>query len=123
MVAPVKSNEVIDFIRQYDIGIFLLPPINFNYANTLPNKFFDFVQARLCIAIEPTPEIAALVNTYDLGVVADDFTAISLSKKINALTGLDIFRFKAQSDKVAMTLSAERNKVILKNIVTKLLNE
>lgn len=123
MVAPVKSNEVIDFIRQYDIGIFLLPPINFNYANTLPNKFFDFVQARLCIAIGPTPEMAALVNTYDLGVVADDFTAISLSKKINALTGLDIFRFKAQSDKVAMTLSAERNKVILKNIVTKLLNE
>ncbi|MBP9927367.1 MAG: glycosyltransferase [Cyclobacteriaceae bacterium] len=123
IIPPVKSSEVVASIHHYDIGIFLLPPINFNYANTLPNKFFDFVQARLCIAIGPTPEMAALVNTYDLGVISDDFTAISLAKKINALTGSDIARFKEQSNKAAMTLSAEQNKVLLKNIVTKLLNE
>jgi hypothetical protein len=123
IIPPVKSSEVVASIHHYDIGIFLLPPINFNYANTLPNKFFDFVQARLCIAIGPTPEMAALVNTYDLGVVADDFTAISLAKKINALSNSDIARFKEQSNKAATTLSAEQNKVLLKNIVTKLLNE
>jgi len=123
IIPPVKSSEVVVSIHHYDIGIFLLPPINFNYANTLPNKFFDFVQARLCIAIGPTPEMAALVNTYDLGVVADDFTAISLAKKINALSNSDIARFKEQSNKAATTLSAEQNKVLLKNIVTKLLNE
>jgi hypothetical protein len=123
IIPPVKSSEVVVSIHHYDIGIFLLPPINFNYANTLPNKFFDFVQARLCIAIGPTPEMAALVTTYDLGVVADDFTAISLAKKINALSNSDIARFKEQSNKAATTLSAEQNKVLLKNIVTKLLNE
>jgi hypothetical protein len=62
IIPPVKSSEVVASIHHYDIGIFLLPPINFNYANTLPNKFFDFVQARLCIAIGPTPEMAALVK-------------------------------------------------------------
>lgn len=123
IIPPVKSSEVVASIHPYDIGIFLLPPINFNYANTLPNKFFDFVQARLCIAIGPTPEMAALVNTYDLGVVSKDFTAISLAKKINALSCSDIARFKEQSNKAAMTLSAEQNKVLLKSVVTKLLNE
>ncbi len=123
IIPPVKSNEVVQYIRDYDIGIFLLPPINFNYANTLPNKFFDFVQARLCIAIGPTPEMLALVNTYDLGIVSQDFTAISLAKKINVLTDSDIVRFKEQSNRAAMALSAEQNKIILNNIVSKLLDE
>jgi len=123
MIPAVAGSKVVESIHSYDIGIYILPPLNFNSANALPNKIFDFIQARLALAIGPTPEMAALVNTYDLGVVSEDFTAASLAKKINALTSLDIVRFKEQSNKAAITLSAEQNKVILKNIVTKLLNE
>jgi len=121
IVPPVKSVEVVNFIHPYDMGIFLLPPINFNYANTLPNKLFDFIQARLAIGIGPTPEMAHLVNKYNLGVVADDFTAQSLAKKINALTSSEVDFFKKQADKAAFELSAEKNKVILNDLVSKLL--
>jgi hypothetical protein len=121
IVPPVKSAEVVNFIHSYDMGIFLLPPINFNYANTLPNKLFDFIQARLAIGIGPTPEMASLVNRYNLGVVADDFTAQSLAKKINALTVDEIAFFKKQADKAAFELSAEKNKLILNDLVFNLL--
>lgn len=121
LVPPVKSSGVVNFIHPYDIGIFLLPPINFNYANTLPNKLFDFIQARLAIAIGPTPEMANIVNTYKLGVVADDFTSLSLAKKINSLTAEEILFFKNQSDKCAKELSAEKNKIILNDLVLNLL--
>jgi hypothetical protein len=123
IVPPVKSAEVVNFIHPYDLGIFLLPPINFNYANTLPNKLFDFIQARLAIGIGPTPEMASLVNRYSLGVVADDFTAQSLAKKINALTANEIGAFKKQADKAAFELSAEKNKVILNELVSNLINK
>lgn len=123
IVPPVKSAEVVNFIHPYDIGIFLLPPINFNYANTLPNKLFDFIQARLAIGIGPTPEMANLVNTHQLGVVADDFTPQSLAKKINSLTPSEISFFKNQADKAAYELSADKNKVILNDLVSNLINK
>lgn len=123
IIPPVKSSEVVNFIHSYDIGVFLLPPINFNYANTLPNKLFDFIQARLAIAIGPTPEMANIVNTYNLGVVADDFTAQSLAEKLNSLTAEKISFFKNQSDKHAQELSAEKNKTILNDLVDRLLDK
>jgi hypothetical protein len=122
-VPPVKSSEVVTFIHPYDMGIFLLPPINFNYANTLPNKLFDFIQARLAIGIGPTPEMASLVSKYVLGVVADDFSAQSLAKKINALTAEEITIFKNNANKAAYELSAEKNKIILNDLVSNLLKE
>jgi hypothetical protein len=121
IIDPVKSNEVVNFIHHYDIGIFLLPPINFNYANTLPNKFFDYVQARLAIAIGPTPEMASLVNQFDLGIVSNEFTAVSLANKINSLSENEINRFKANSDHAAKILSAEKNQKILNDLVKSLI--
>jgi hypothetical protein len=123
ILPPVKSAEVVNFIHHYDVGIFLLPPINFNYANTLPNKLFDYIQARLAIAIGPTPEMASLVNQYDLGVVSEDFTSVSLARKINALSSERINYFKAQANKAAVELSAEKNKVILNEILSRLIKE
>jgi hypothetical protein len=122
IIPPVTSSEVVNFIHAYDVGVFLLPPINFNYANTLPNKLFDFIQARLAIAIGPTPEMANIVNTYRLGIVADEFTPHALAKKINALSPKEIMFFKNQSDKSAKELSAEKNKTILNNITAELLD-
>lgn len=122
IVPPVKSSEIVNFIHPYDMGIFLLPPINFNYANTLPNKLFDFIQARLAIGIGPTPEMASLVNTHHLGVVADDFTPQSLARKINSLTATQISFFKNNAEKAARELSAEKNKVILNDLVSDLTN-
>ncbi|MFZ1807839.1 MAG: hypothetical protein WAU36_11475 [Cyclobacteriaceae bacterium] len=121
ILPPVKSSEVIDLIHKYDVGIFLLPPINFNYKNTLPNKLFDFVQARLAIAVGPTPEMADLVTKYDLGIVSSDFTAQSFAKAISQLTHDKIDYFKSQSNRAAKELSAENNKITLNKIVSDLL--
>lgn len=121
ILPPVKNDKVIDLIHHYDVGIFLLPPINFNYKNTLPNKLFDFVQARLAIAVGPTPEMADLVIKNDLGVVSSEFTAESFAKAISQLTHDKIDYFKEKSNQAAKELSAENNKILLNNIVSDLL--
>jgi glycosyltransferase involved in cell wall biosynthesis len=97
VLPPVKSDDVVHTINRYDIGVFLLPPVNFNYANTLPNKLFDFIQARLGIAIGPTPEMAAIVNTYGNGVVSEAFEPADLAARLSSLTAQDVIRFKQQS--------------------------
>jgi len=109
IIPPVKSSEVVNAIRHYDMGVFLLPPVNFNYENTLPNKLFDFIQARLGIAIGPTPEMAEIVNHYQLGIVSDAFTPKSLAEKLSKVTKTDIETFKKKANVAAADLNAEVN--------------
>lgn len=123
IIPPVKSNEVIQLIHRYDVGVFLIPPINFNYKNTLPNKLFDFVQARLAIVVGPTPEMASLVREYDLGVASSAFTAKSFAEALMELTPKKIDYFKNNSNLAAARLSAENNKLILNKVVEGLISK
>lgn len=123
ILPAVKSTEVIQLIHNYDVGIFLIPPINFNYKNTLPNKLFDFVQARLAIVVGPTPEMASLVQEYDLGIASSEFTAKSFAKALSELTPKKIDYFKNNSNLAATKLSAENNKLILNKIVEGLISK
>jgi hypothetical protein len=116
----VKSSQVVETINKYDIGVFLIPPVNFNYANTLPNKLFDFIQARLGIAIGPTPEMAAIVNKFGVGVVSDDFTPQGLAKKLKALQTEDILKFKNNATAAAKVVSAESNEIIFGNLLAEI---
>ncbi|UBQ06148.1 glycosyltransferase [Tepidimonas taiwanensis] len=50
-VEPVPFQEILSVLNRYDIGVYLLPFSNFNNRHALPNKFFEFVQGRLGIAI------------------------------------------------------------------------
>lgn len=94
---PVPMEEISKTINIYDIGLFLLPPVNFNYRFALPNKFFEFIQARLAIAIGPSPEMAALVKEWGIGIIAEDFRPQTLADNLNALSIDQIQKMKQQS--------------------------
>ncbi|MBS1646325.1 MAG: hypothetical protein JST67_03170, partial [Bacteroidetes bacterium] len=118
---PVPLYDIPTFLNTYDIGLFLLPPTNYNYANALPNKFFEFVQARLAIAIAPSPEMALLTQKYDLGVVAPDFTPQALANKIKELTVEKIMYHKNQCHKHAKELNSGVYQDLIKKTVDELL--
>ena len=96
-IPPVAFDRIIPTINNYDIGLFLLRPNNFNYTHALPNKLYEFVQAKLAIAIGPSLEMQDVVERYDLGVVSEDFSPESLAHKIRKMTRADISRFKANA--------------------------
>ncbi len=98
------------FLNQFDIGLFLLEPTTFNYRHALPNKFFEFLQGRLGIAIGPTPEMAEIVHRTGTGIVASDFRPDSMVRALNALTAEDVNRFKQAAQAVAREYSAEVNR-------------
>lgn len=106
---PVPMNQLVTLSSQYDIGLFLLPPTNFNYEMALPNKFFEFLQARLAVAIGPSPEMGRIVREFECGVVAEDFTPRSLAGALSALTTQDIDRMKKGADRAAHVHHAENN--------------
>ena len=91
--------------------------MNFNDKYALPNKFFEFIQARLALAISPSPEMKFLVDKYNLGVVSDDFTTQSLAAKISNLSFEQIMFYKNRVNHFCHELSAENNEKMIKNTV------
>jgi hypothetical protein len=110
---PWPMHEIVPMANSYDIGLYLLPPVNFNRSYALPNKLFEYIQARLAVAIGPSPEMARVVRGYGCGIVADDFTPETLADALNALQPGEIAAFKAASHVAAAELCAEENENVI----------
>jgi len=104
----VPYRELITTLNRYDIGVHILAPTNYNNLYALPNKLFDYVQARLGVIVGPSPEMAAIVQEYAIGMVSQDFTASSLSAILRTMTRENVARWKAASHAAARDLSSER---------------
>lgn len=82
---PVPMVRVPETLDAYDLGIYVLAPTSFNNEHALPNKFFDFVQSGLGMIIGPSPEMAASVRAFGMGLVLDDFDEGTLRRALESL--------------------------------------
>lgn len=105
---PVRAHELPDVLSKYDLGVHWIPAgINLNNRYALPNKFFDYVQARIGIAIGPSDEMARELQRYGLGVVADSFEAADLAASLQDLDVNTLNMFKRHAGEAARDLSFE----------------
>jgi glycosyltransferase involved in cell wall biosynthesis len=114
---PVAPNQIVETLNQYDVGIVLVPPTSTNILFALPNKLFEFIQARLVVAVGPSPEMARVVREHNVGVVSGDYAPKSMAKALASLTWDDIKRFKYNSHRVAEQLSFDVLKKRLASLV------
>ena len=117
ILPPVPKEKLLETLNEYDIGVYLLPPNSFNNEHALPNKFFDFIQARLAVAIGPSPEMARLVRQYGCGTISEEFSPHALAKRLNALSSNDIDRLKEASNSAANELCFEKTASVLLNSI------
>ncbi len=120
---PVPMRELPRVLNAYDVGLFLLEPTNFNYRFALPNKLFEFVQARLAVAIGPSPEMARVGRGHQLGIVTDDFLPQTMANALGALDAEAVMRFKRAADAAARELSADAARETITRLVGRLAAE
>ncbi len=116
----VCYEDIIGMLNNYDIGLFFVKPITFNLLNCLPNKLFEFIQARLAVAIGPSPEMAKIVNRYNCGFISNSFKKESMINILNNLDSNKIRKAKIKSDFAANQLCFEKES---KNLIKTLLNK
>jgi hypothetical protein len=114
---PVLMSDLPRTLNQYDVGVYLIPPNNLNRKYCLPNKFFEFVQARIAHAIGPSPDMARLVREFDCGVIAEDFSARGLAAVLAPLDAARINEMKAGSHRAAGRLNAEASAEVIRTVV------
>ena len=118
--AAVRPDELPAALNAYDLGVFVLPPHTPNHRLTLPNKFFDFVQARIGLVFGPVVETDTLITGYGLGAVTAGYTAADLVETLRGLTRDDVLGFKHASDAVAEQLSSEADIAVEVGILERL---
>jgi len=116
---PVKPTEIVARISQYDAGIFLLPPVVYNYKHAMPNKLFDFIMAGLGVIIAPSPAMADFLKPHGNSWIAEDFTAESMARLLNSLTPEDLAAKRAASLKLRENLNSETEMAKLLALVRK----
>lgn len=104
---PVSTYMIPETLNPYDIGIFLLKPVNFNYLNALPNKLFEFVQARLAVVVSPNPEMKRMVEEHNIGLVCKEYSAESMVEAIKKITDHSLWEYKQNAHENALALSSK----------------
>lgn len=118
---PVPPETLPTVLNQYDLGVFLYPLKTLSHLYHLPNKFFDFVQARLGLVFSPAPEIDAHIAEYGLGIITADTTAEALVDALRDLTAAEVTAYKKAADRSAKALSSEPDRATQSTLVARLL--
>lgn len=119
---PINQDDLINKLNEYDIGLSYIYPSNINYLYCLPNKLFEYIQARLAILASPNPEIAKIVNEHNLGLVCKNYEPEELAKFLELFNKQNIMLFKQNSDKASKLLNFENESKTLLNLINSLLN-
>lgn len=118
--SPVSPDRLPDTLNDYDLGVFVLPPHTPNHRYMLPNKFFDFVQARLGLVFGPSVVTDRLIEDQHLGLVTAGYTGDDLAAAINGVSRADIEAFKIAADVAAKELSSDRDVAVERAILSRL---
>ena len=119
---PVRLESIVPFSNAFDIGLIPFFPTTFNLEHCLPNKLFEYLQARLCILSTPLSEIARFVSTQCCGVCARESSTDSLLSALAALSREEILAHKARAHELAHTFSTQRNTAEIRCIVEQILS-
>ena len=116
---PVNKSEIVSFSNKFDIGIHFIPPTNFNLKYGLGNKFFEYIQSRLVVAIGPDIEMSKYVNKYDLGIISPSWSPEDMAQTIKNTNYKKLVYYKNQSQKYAKELSSINNEKEIEKIINK----
>ncbi|MBN1791096.1 MAG: glycosyltransferase [Bacteroidales bacterium] len=75
----VPASELSHYTLQADLGISLEEKLGLNYYYALPNKLFDYIQARIPVLVTDLPEMKAVVQHYRIGKVISTHDPYELS--------------------------------------------
>lgn len=120
---PVPYANLVETLNGYDLGVFMLRPVTYNYMWALPNKLFDNVQARLGQIISPNPEMKQVVEEYGLGAVTSGYSPQNLKEVLDSLTPEDVWLWKKNADEAATPLSAAGQTQIWRMAIENLISE
>ena len=115
-------NELMEYTKIADLGLSLDKNTNLNYEYSLPNKIFDYIQARVPLLVSNRKIIANIVKKNDIGLVTESHDPKVLATTVSKILK-DEERLKSwkkniiiAADKYNWELESEKLKTIYRNL-------
>jgi glycosyltransferase involved in cell wall biosynthesis len=67
----LSIKDLAKLTPQAHLGLSIEEDLGLNYRYALPNKLFDYIQAKVPVLVTNLPEMAAIVRKYKIGEVTD----------------------------------------------------
>lgn len=118
----IPMPEIACTLNRFDLGLHFLSGHLLNHRHALPNKLFEFVQARLGVVFAAGVDCERLIQQHGFGVSieagsSDDPSPKRFAEAIAALDVDAIREFKRNADRVAPQLCSEVSRQAIRRIV------
>lgn len=88
-----KSPEDLKAItKKAVLGVSLELTLGLNYTYALPNKLFDYIQARVPVLVSNLAEMKKIVNQYQVGRVLNQHNSDKIAEQINEMLVSDFYQ-------------------------------
>lgn len=82
-ISPLPYEQMMQYTMQGFLGlIFEKIDVTDEHLFSLPNKFFDYIQAGIPVLSTKAIEIKSIIKKYDIGAFADNLNPKELAKKV-----------------------------------------
>jgi glycosyltransferase involved in cell wall biosynthesis len=110
ILEPVRPEQVVTYAATAHVGVIPIQKNCLNHHYALPNKFFEYIMARLPIASSDLPNVRRLVEQYQIGVIFDERDPSSIASAIRRLLVDQTFyqQVKNNLNQIAEKFSWER---------------
>ena len=110
VLEPVPPDEVLDALREFEVGVVFDRPRTRNSELSVPNKFFEYLMAGLAVVTPHLETLGPLVTESEIGLTYDPQTPDALRTTLERLASdrpaLELMRDRAR--RLALTrLNAE----------------
>ena len=119
LLGQVPFQELHAITMTADLGLSIEKDVSLNYHFALPNKFLDYIQARIPVLVSPFPEMSAIVNRYQIGEFIVSHQPEELARQLDELL-LDqekMARFRRNMEQAAADLCWENEEQILLGVI------
>lgn len=82
-------EKMMNETKKAKLAISIDKPTNGNYAISLPNKIFEYIDAAVPVLVSPLQEIEPIVRNFKTGVFINSYDPTELAKQINELLSND----------------------------------
>lgn len=118
----VPLADLIPIVNKYDLSVIVLSGVIPGHLNSLPNKLFESIQAKVAIITGPNPSMARLVQENEIGLVMNSWSVDDLVLTLGQVSKGTIEVFKSNTISASQTLSSQKSKELFVKLTHQLLS-